>query len=432
MDSDIVSCDNVIKDLFLKEQYKDICDVYYSKIRNKELEYLNFSRTSWHYICASFYKTNDENFIEIALRIVSKYKDFYQVYNLMSYYYLSQGDYFNAIFYTQKVIEVRRSLGKNYGAQEKKLFKIKYEQNEAIKAVKIYADEDLAVRYVKSGKEKSKILFITFWGANKDVESGNMTPNKLYKREGYAEKFILDSGWDLIAINKTKYNFYQDLSGERFRDLVQPYLKNYEKVFLYGSSGGGYAALFYATYINCYAIAYSPRIRIDPSTQMLVRTHDPEMVHPVLSSRSSKKKAFVFYDPKYAPDHNYVTERVKETFSNLVLVKLPYTGHGPHFLAEVKIIKDVVRQCVALKSSIEIDFLLRKKSRVYHQYLIRNLIVSNKIKLSALIAVRGSNVLMSMGDLKGALKLRRAFVKYLKRKGLVMEADLFKKYYSVE
>lgn len=77
-------------------------------------------------------------------------------------------------------------------------------------------------------------------------------------KEGFGTKFAKKRGYDHIFVAQAPDSWYQRLSLEEFEAVVAPLLGRYDKVFTYGSSLGGYAALYYAGVINARAVAAAP------------------------------------------------------------------------------------------------------------------------------------------------------------------------------
>jgi len=107
-------------------------------------------------------------------------------------------------------------------------------------------------------------------------------------------------------------------------------LKN-KKVFTYGESLGGYAALYYSYFLGAKAIAFSPRISIDPiysgsGSYGISFEHDPlnelsftDLIpSPCIVIDPYTEKDFLFYKQRIEPLYGYSVDKVE----------IKYAGHG--------------------------------------------------------------------------------------------------------
>ncbi|MEJ7925697.1 hypothetical protein WG908_02875 [Sphingobium sp. AN641] len=150
---------------------------------------------------------------------------------------------------------------------------------------------------------------------------------------GYAEAFLLQRGYDVLALKCNINNWYQDLSRETLKDIVSKRLPAYETILTYGSDMGGYAAMYFADAIGAQTvIALSPQLSNDPeivpfdvrwAADAARMTFHHEPLTDIL--RHSGATHYVVYDP-YSPDAGHA-HMMLEASNYVMLVPAPYTGH---------------------------------------------------------------------------------------------------------
>lgn len=142
---------------------------------------------------------------------------------------------------------------------------------------------------------------------------------------GFGTSFCLSQGWTTIHVAQRAMSQYQGLDQAAFRAAVAPAVEGRD-VVCYGSSLGGYAALYYGGAVDAQIIAAAPKLPAWPpiaSPGLAVPlTHQP--LHE--ASRSAKAPV-VIYDPLVVHDRMTVERMVRPAYPCLRLVELPYFGH---------------------------------------------------------------------------------------------------------
>lgn len=173
---------------------------------------------------------------------------------------------------------------------------------------------------------KSDILFITFNG----ISSGLETPV-------FGRDFLLKKGYSVIGCNQRKGSFYQDLSFSEFKEIIEPYCKKYKNVYLYGSSLGGYCAIYYAGAVNGTVIAASPRLTLHPamvennilSHTLKKHAENTEFRHMELHDvPATSGKIHVFHDPMNPGDKFFIELIKKYRALSLNIHEVSYAGHA--------------------------------------------------------------------------------------------------------
>lgn len=161
--------------------------------------------------------------------------------------------------------------------------------------------------------------------------------------KGYAEDFLRDRGFDVVAVKCNRNNWFQDLSREVMRDLIAE-LPDYADIVTYGSSMGGYAALYFGGCMEARTcIAISPQFSIDPAlppheqrwagdAPTIDFHHLPlDQVLDRDAAAAPATKWYVLYDP-LTRDTAHVALMQAAAPRNIVPVSAPYSGHPSGFM----------------------------------------------------------------------------------------------------
>lgn len=207
--------------------------------------------------------------------------------------------------------------------------------------VKILADKaEYRITYFQQ-KKKSNQLFITFGTAPSGLES-----------HPFGFDFLIKQGFDLIYVAQQKGSQYQNLSIDDFKHYIQPIIQH-DKVFTYGSSLGGYCALYFAGCIDAIAIAAGPRNPCDPCLKIFKGPEigpyrDMPHHHPKIAEQPrSRYQPFIIYDPAIEIDQTFFIHQVQPAYPNANLWPVPHGGHPTlQILAEQGILKNFVLSIV--------------------------------------------------------------------------------------
>ncbi|GGF66574.1 hypothetical protein GCM10011402_18580 [Paracoccus acridae] len=143
--------------------------------------------------------------------------------------------------------------------------------------------------------------------------------------KGFGTSFCLSQGWTTIYVAQRALSQYQGLDQTSFQAAVGPAVEG-RKVVCYGSSLGGYAALYFGGAINARIIAAAPKLPAWPPIASpglaIPLTHRP--LHEAARSMSAP---VVIFDPLVDHDRLTVEQMVKPAYPAARLVELPYFGH---------------------------------------------------------------------------------------------------------
>ncbi|MGP9692333.1 hypothetical protein ACT3S4_10980 [Psychrobacter sp. AOP30-A2-5] len=177
----------------------------------------------------------------------------------------------------------------------------------------VIEEPEFKIEYYNQG---SNITFITFNGSGTTKDS---IP--------FGRSYVLKNKWNLIAVYQDIGSQYQGIDIEEFYNYVSPLIVNKE-TFVYGSSLGGYCALYFGGCINATIIAASPRNSAHPSI------NDPQFsnlsfVHKCFSELPlTKKPVYIVFDSNIPVDQKFIYEQVMKLYSQPNLLALPDASHA--------------------------------------------------------------------------------------------------------
>lgn len=186
-----------------------------------------------------------------------------------------------------------------------------------------------------SAKQGSKLI-ITFGGQPSDLASS-----------GFGTDFVLSMGFDTIHVAQKFGTQYQGLSIESFHAAVSPLLKDWDDVITYGSSLGGYAALYYGGSINARCIAAAPMLPAWPPLK-LPKYKNLEMAHlELIDVPVSKHDPVVIFDPCVERDLYLIDNMVRPAYPNLREVRVPYAGHTVLItLSQARLLRPIIENLI--------------------------------------------------------------------------------------
>jgi len=252
--------------------------------------------------------------------------------------------------------------------------------------------------------------------------------NRMLDGLGFAGKFAVENGFDLIAIKSSLDDWYQSLPPDTF-DLIGNFLadlpERHSLRATYGSSMGGYAAILFASKVSAnVAFALSPQFDIGQSWDQRwakwARIHGPIQTLTREAVRPDCRYVLA-YDPMDL-DRLHI-ERFAEVISHDMLhtVKFPCAGHPVgYFLSFMKILKEF---SLAVLSGYEIPLFrdtIRARKKAYSDYYFNlsrhclkrrklrwaNCAISKAISLAPLNSeyrICAAQIAEGNGDLVGAI-----------------------------
>lgn len=146
-------------------------------------------------------------------------------------------------------------------------------------------------------------------------------------KKGFGVDFLNKNNIETIFVSHAHKSFFQGLNENALYEHLSSHIKD-KKVFTYGASLGGYAALYYSDVLNARPIAFSPRCSIDPVYENSHR-FNIEFTHTPLNQKkpTNNIKPVVIIDFNEKLDKVFYDLRVSKFFEEIDLVELPNGSH---------------------------------------------------------------------------------------------------------
>lgn len=211
-----------------------------------------------------------------------------------------------------------------------------------IKEEILYEEEKLKITEFNQG---SNIIFVTFNSAQTDKTTSP-----------FGAEFILSNGWNLIALHKHDRSQYQDLSIELFENVVKGKTIG-KKVFIYGTSLGGYCACYFGGVLDATIIAGAPMLPVHPTMSHPDYKHIQYKHIPISKVPKTTKPVFIIYDPLELGDIRFMKETILTAYPLPFL--LPVKG-GSHLVIQTLLNNGLLKKTIMdLMSNNYIDAVNR-------------------------------------------------------------------------
>ncbi|WP_147407664.1 alpha/beta fold hydrolase [Pseudooceanicola algae] len=157
---------------------------------------------------------------------------------------------------------------------------------------------------------------------------------------GFGASVCIKNGWNYIYVGKAQQTKFRSLSLETFYDAVARVVDG-KDVVSYGSSAGGYAALYYGGAIDARILSACPRnsqhpLHYRPATIKRLGAekinelkrgfyHTPDLKDCPISKFSPT----IVYDERQPKDRKTVEKWVLPAYPDATLINIPNSGHKP-------------------------------------------------------------------------------------------------------
>lgn len=211
---------------------------------------------------------------------------------------------------------------------------------------KVVKSESYSIYHYNSNLNSS-IVFICF----DEMEGG-------LNSKGFGVEFLIKNNIEVLFVSHKRLSFYQELSDIELYEHVKKHLVK-KKVFTYGTSLGGYAALYYAPILKAQAIAFSPRCSADP-IYINSAKFNIDFKHESFVDQKVKNtiKPIVIIDENEFKDYEYFTKKILPAYKeDICKVDMKFaTHHIPKVMLEVGILKDFVLHIIENNKPPEFNF----------------------------------------------------------------------------
>ncbi|RKT32529.1 glycosyl transferase family 92 [Roseovarius halotolerans] len=174
------------------------------------------------------------------------------------------------------------------------------------------------------------------------------------EREPWAYRFLRANDCSHLSVMARRKDWYRDPQLIAYLEKLSAdgFFRQFGKVFLTGTSMGGFAALAFASLApGATVISFNPQTTLDENLVpweerfLTGRRRDWSLPHSDCAFEIDDiEKAYVFYDPFFAPDRRHV-ERLEG--DNVILLKTWFAGHfSPVFLRRSNLLKPVMQHAI--------------------------------------------------------------------------------------
>lgn len=187
---------------------------------------------------------------------------------------------------------------------------------------------------------------------------------------GFGSGFVQWLGFTHVFVSEGADSLYQELEPEDLCRVIEPLAAAHDKLFLYGSSLGGHAALYYANWLKARAVAISPRLPAHPYfrpwltagakrlARVPLRHRDlPDIADPALSP-------VVMHDPWQEADETYVSRFVRPAYPEAWFIPVRGAGHRvARVLAYQHRLKPILSEIFLNQKMPQLDYDLMSRPR---------------------------------------------------------------------
>lgn len=187
---------------------------------------------------------------------------------------------------------------------------------------------------------------------------------------GFGSGFVQWLGFTHVFVSEGADSLYQELDPEDLCRAIEPLAAAHDKLFLYGSSLGGHAALYYANWLKARAVAISPRLPAHPYfrpwltagakrlARVPLRHRDlPDIADPALSP-------VVMHDPWQEADETYVSRFVRPAYPEAWFIPVRGAGHRvARVLAYQHRLKPILSEIFLNQKMPQLDYDLMSRPR---------------------------------------------------------------------
>lgn len=196
-------------------------------------------------------------------------------------------------------------------------------------------------------------------------------------REPWGGRWLHNLGFAVIGVKPKSVEWYRgrDLHDFFRSDYLKSLVGQFDQVFLYGSSMGGFAAMAFAEAIpGASVIAFNPQSTLDPQLVPWESRYQEGRIQDwsgdfadARIGASKAKNVFVAYDPLFELDRKHVDRLDK---ANLIPFKMPLVGHVvAMYMSEVGVLSAFVEGAFSgTLSAHECNLLARNRRKTPRYY----------------------------------------------------------------
>lgn len=207
------------------------------------------------------------------------------------------------------------------------------------------------------------------------VTFGSYTDDFNLDREGFGEEFFKKNRISAVHIINGNNIWYNYPNFNHAIECINKKVSRFKKIITYGSSMGGFGAIFYAEKLNAEeVIAISPQYHIAPKIVKFENRWDPlirenNLLREGYIHGSDRIKPVVIYDPLDLDRLHYLL--IKKYYPKAREIKIKHSGHPcGAYLEETGFLKNIILSVVNGNLKInELTFQIRNcKNKSAHYY----------------------------------------------------------------
>lgn len=223
------------------------------------------------------------------------------------------------------------------------------------KLLKLFESQSIIVEHYFNN---SNVTFVVF------NQAGTSLNSKVFGLD-----YLMCKGFNVIGV-KQNGDCYQSLNEELFRGIIEPYATT--KMIYYGSSLGGYAALYYGTFMDSFIISVSPLVPIEDNV-LKINNRVPRGFtfkhNELFSFKRTSKRSVIFLDPHQNADLYFYHRYIEKTYSLEFVNLIPFSGHAAlYHLNHTKQLNNIIESFV-LDIEFKIDLSIDSHFSCYEKYV---------------------------------------------------------------
>lgn len=187
---------------------------------------------------------------------------------------------------------------------------------------------------------------------------------------GFGSGFVQWLGFTHVFVSEGADSLYQELEPEDLCRAIEPLAAAHDKLFLYGSSLGGHAALYYANWLKARAVAISPRLPAHPYFRPWLTAGAKRLARVPLRHRDLPDIAdralspVVMHDPWQEADETYVSRFVRPAYPEAWFIPVRGAGHRvARVLAYQHRLKPILSEIFLNQKMPQLDYDLMSRPR---------------------------------------------------------------------
>lgn len=150
--------------------------------------------------------------------------------------------------------------------------------------------------------------------------------------EPFGVRFCIENGYDVLHFALASRTQYQKLDRSIFEEIAKPIVEKYSHTICYGSSLGGYAALYYSDIFDSDVVALSP---LNSSHPLIIHEFKKDFsmmcvvdyIQDLFKVSKTKGKVLFTVDEKIRIDKLFYDKILNAKYPDATVFSMDYSGH---------------------------------------------------------------------------------------------------------